>query len=314
MGLGGAATTWPMTARAQQSDQVRRIGVLMNGAAIGAEYHSYLAAFIQHLQQLEWTDGRNLHIDVRWNASDAVLAQTYAVELIGLTPDVILAASTINLIPVAQVTRTVPVVFVSVADPVAQGFVASVRQPGGNLTGFSLFEFSLGGKWLDLMKQVAPSLTRVAMIFNPDTAPYSKFFVEVIEAAAPSLGVQAIAVPVQTSTHVEPALASFARQPNGALITWGTDLSPLAVDVAQRYGLPSISPDGNIAKDGGLIEYGPSIDLPRHFRQAATYVDRILKGERPADLPIHQVLAGHQPQDRQSTWPHHPGDAVGHGG
>ena len=131
-GLGSAAA-WPVAARAQQSDQVRRIGVLMNGAAIGAEYHSYLAAFIQHLQQLEWTDGRNLHIDVRWNASDAVLAQTYAVELIGLTPDVILAASTINLIPVAQVTRTVPVVFVSVADPVAQGFVASVRQPGGNL-------------------------------------------------------------------------------------------------------------------------------------------------------------------------------------
>jgi putative ABC transport system substrate-binding protein len=186
---------------------------------------------------------------------------------------------------VARATNTVPVVFVQVADPAAQGFVASVRHPGGNLTGFSLFEFSLGGKWLDLLKQVAPSLTRVAMIFNPDTAPYSKFFIEVIEAAAPSHGVQAIAVSAQASADVEAALASFARQPNGGLVTWGTDLFSVTIDLARRYRLPSISP-GPFAKDGGLIDYGPSIDLPRHFRQAATYVDRILKGEKPADLPI----------------------------
>jgi putative tryptophan/tyrosine transport system substrate-binding protein len=281
-GLGSAAA-WPVVARAQQSDRMRRVGVLLRGDSTLDQ--SYMTAFRQGLRQSGWIEGQNLRIDVRSAADDAALARTNAVELIGLTPDVILAASTVNLIPVAQVTRTVPVVFVSVADPVAQGFVASVRQPGGNLTGFSLFEFSLGGKWLDLLKQAAPSLTRVAMIFNPDTAPYSKFFIEVIEATAPSLGVQAIAVPAQASADIEPALASFARQPNGGLITWGTD-SSLTVDLARRYRLPSISPGPNGAKDGALMDYGPNIDLPGHFRQAATYVDRILKGEKPADLPI----------------------------
>jgi putative ABC transport system substrate-binding protein len=186
VGLGSAGA-WPVVARAQQGDRMRRIGVLMNGAATGSEFQSYLAAFIQGLRQLGWTDGQNLRIDVRWNASDAILAQTYAAELAGLTPDVIVAASTVNLIPVVQIARTVPIVFVGVADPVAQGFVASVGRPGGNLTGFSQFEFSLGGKWLDLLKQAAPSLTRVAVMFNPDTGPYSKFFMPVIEAAAVSL-------------------------------------------------------------------------------------------------------------------------------
>jgi putative tryptophan/tyrosine transport system substrate-binding protein len=281
-GLAGAAA-WPLAARAQQSERIRKVGVLLRGDLTLNQ--SYMTAFRQGLRQSGWIEGQNLRIDVRFNADDAALARTNAVELIGLTPDVILAGSTVNLIPVAQVTRTVPVVFVSVADPVAQGFVASVRHPGGNLTGFSLFEFSLGGKWLDLLKQVAPSLTRVAMIFNPDTAPYSKFFIEVIEAAAPSLGVQPIAFPVQASADIEAALASFARQPNGGLITWGTDLFSFIVDLARRYRLPSISP-GPIVKDGGLMDYGPSIDLPSRFRQAATYVDRILKGEKPADLPI----------------------------
>ena len=207
----GSAVAWPVVARAQQGSRIRRIGVLMNGAASGAEFQSYLAAFVEGLRQLGWTDGQNLHIDVRWNASDAALAPTYAAELIGLTPDVILAASTVNLISVEQVSRTVPVVFVGVADPVAQGFVSSVRRPGGNLTGFSLFEFSLGGKWLDLLKQVAPSLTRVAVIFNPDVAPQSKFFMGVIEAAALSMGLQGIAVPVHASADIEPALTSFVR-------------------------------------------------------------------------------------------------------
>ena len=203
-GLGSVAG-WPLVARAQQAERMRRVGVLMNGDATGAEYQSYLAAFVQGLRQLGWIDGQNLRIDVRWNAGDAALARTHAGELIGLMPDVIVAASTVNLIPVEQIARTVPVVFVGVADPVAQGFVASVRRPGGNLTGFSAFEFSLGSKWLDLLKQAAPSLTRVAVMFNPDTAPYSKFFIPVIEAAAPSLGVQAIAMPVRAradSGHV----------------------------------------------------------------------------------------------------------------
>ena len=268
-GLGSAAA-WPLTARAQQGSRIRRIGVLMNGAASGAEFQSYLAAFVEGLRQLGWTDGQNLHIDVRWNASDAALAPTYAAELIGLTPDVILAASTVNLISVEQVSRTVPVVFVGVADPVAQGFVSSVRRPGGNLTGFSLFEFSLGGKWLDLLKQVAPSLTRVAVIFNPDVAPQSKFFMGVIEAAALSMGLQGIAVPVRASADIEPALTSFVRQTNGGLILLSDSFVisrySLIIDLAGRYRLPSIAAGYNFAKDGGLVDYGPTIDLPGQFR------------------------------------------------
>jgi putative ABC transport system substrate-binding protein len=264
----------------------------MNGTGTQTEGQSYLTAFRQGLRQSRWIEGQNLRIDVRFSAGDAALARTNAVELIGLTPDVVLAASTVNLIPLAQVTCTVPVVFVSVADPVAQGFVASMRQPGGNLTGFSLLEFSLGAKWLDLLKQAAPSLTRVALIFHPDRAPYSKFFIEGIEAAAPSLGVQAIAMPVRASADIEAGLASFARQPNGGLITWGIDLTgidlvSLTIDLARRYRLPSIGGfNPTLAKDGGLMDYGPGIDLPRQFRQAASYVDRILTGSKPSDLPV----------------------------
>ena len=286
----GSAVAWPVVARAQQGSRIRRIGVLMNGAASGVEFQSYLAAFVEGLRQPGWTDGQNLHIDVRWNASDAALAPTYAAELIGLTPDVILAASTVNLISVEQVSRTVPVVFVGVADPVAQGFVSSVRRPGGNLTGFSLFEFSLGGKWLDLLKQVAPSLTRVAVIFNPDVAPQSKFFMGVIEAAALSMGLQGIAVPVHASADIEPALTSFVRQTNGGLILLSDSFVisrySLIIDLAGRYRLPSIAAGYNFAKDGGLVDYGPTIDLPGQFRQAATYVDLVLKGSKPADLPV----------------------------
>jgi putative ABC transport system substrate-binding protein len=287
-GLGSAAA-WPVVARAQQGARMRRIGVLMAGAATG-EYRSYLAAFIQGLQQLGWIDGSNLHIDVRWNDGDAALARTYAAELIGLMPDVILVASTVNLIPVKQVTGTVPVVFVAVADPVAQGFVASMRQPGGNLTGFSQREFSLGGKWLELLKQVAPSLERAAMVFSPDMAPYFKFFMGVIQAAALSMGVQVIAVPVRASADIEPALTSFAQQPNGGLILLGDSFvilhNSLIIDLAGRYRMPSIGSGYNFAKDGGLMDYGPTIDLPGQFRQAATYVDLVLKGSKPADLPV----------------------------
>src|SRR5262252_8208545 len=194
--LGGAAVAWPLAARAQQPDRVMRIGVLMNGAATETIPQSYVAAFVQELRQLGWTEGRNLRIDVRWNAGDAALARIYVAQLIGLTPDVILTASTTNLTVIQQATNTVPVVFVQVSDPVEQGFVASIIKPGGNLTGFSMFEFSVGGKWVDLLKEIAPSLARVAVMFNPDTSPQSKFFMRSIEAAAASHGVQAIATPV----------------------------------------------------------------------------------------------------------------------
>jgi putative ABC transport system substrate-binding protein len=209
---------------------------------------------------------------------------------VGLKPDVILAGSTINLTVIQQTTSTVPVVFVQVADPVAQGFVASMRRPGGNVTGFSLFEFSLGGKWVDLLKQLAPRLTRVAFMFNPDTAPYSRFFTPVIEAAATSLGVQLTTAPVRAAADIEAALALFARQPNGGLLLQGDSFTrlhqSLIADLAGRYRLPSIAPGPDFAKQGGLMDYGPFGGVDDQYRQAATYVDRILKGSKPGDLPV----------------------------
>jgi putative ABC transport system substrate-binding protein len=216
--LGGAAAAWPVAARAQQGERVRRIGVLMNDAATEAVSQSYVAEFVQRLRQLGWVEGRNIRIDVRWNAGDAALARIYAAQLIGLMPDVILAASTTNLRVVQQATNSVPVVFVRVSDPVEQGFIASLTKPGGNLTGFSTYEFSVGGKWVDLLKEFAPSLTLVAVMFNPDTAPQSKFFMRSVEATGPSHGVQAIATPVRTTIEIETALQNFSREPNGGLI------------------------------------------------------------------------------------------------
>ena len=287
-GLGSAAA-WPIAARAQQGERVRRIGVLMNAAATETEFQANLAAFTQGLGQLGWTEGQNLRIDVRWNAGDAELARIYAAQLIGLMPDVILVASTIGLTTIRQATSTVPVVFVQVADPIAQGFVGSVTRPSGNITGFSIMEFSLGGKWLDLLKQVAPGLARVEVMFNSGGGPF-KFWMQAIEAAAPSIGVQPIAAPVRSTADIEPALESFARQPNGGLMLLGDSFTrlnqKLIAELAGRFRLPSIAPGYDFAKDGGLMDYGLNIDVLGEYRQAATYVDRILKGAKPGDLPI----------------------------
>jgi putative ABC transport system substrate-binding protein len=290
--LGGAAATWPLAARAQLGP-VRHIGVLMNGAATETALQSYVAAFVQALRQLGWTEGQNVRIDVRWSAGDAALARTYAAQLIGLTPDVILASSTTNLIAIQQATNTVPVVFVQVSDPVEQGFVTNVTRPGGNLTGFSMFEFSVGGKWLELLKEIAPGLSRIGVMFNPDTSPQSKFFMRSIEAAAPSHGVQAVVVPVRATADIEPAFEGFARAPNGGLIlptdSFTNLRSSLIIDLAARHRLPAISAYERFPKDGGLMYYGASINVPEQFRQAATYVDRILKGVKPGDLPIQRA-------------------------
>jgi putative tryptophan/tyrosine transport system substrate-binding protein len=288
-GIGAAA--WPLAARAQQPERVRRIGVLMGGAVTEAVVQSYLAAFVQGLRQLGWTEGQNLRIDIRWSAADAGLERTYAEELIGLMPDVILAASTVNLTAIRQATSTVPVVFVEVADPIAQGFVASVPHPGGNLTGFSFYEFSLGSKWLGLLKEVAPGVGRVAVMFNPDTAPHYKFFMPVIEAAAQSLRVQPIATPVRSTAEIEPALASFVRQPNCGLMLFDHFTrvhQKLIANLTGRFRLPSISGTPDFAKDGGLMDYSPQIDLPGQYQQAASYVDRILNGSKPDGLPIQR--------------------------
>jgi putative ABC transport system substrate-binding protein len=285
----GCAAAWPLAARAQQESRMRRIGVLMGAAATETEYQGYLTAFVQEMRRLGWSEGQNLRLDMRWNAGDAILSQIFATELIGLMPDMIVTESTVNLAAVQQATNTIPIVFVSVADPVTQGFVSNIRQPGGNVTGFSLLEFSLGSKLLNLLKEIAPGLKRVAVMFNPGTAPYLKFFLPVFDAAAGALGVQVITLPVLTESDIEPALTEFAREPNGGLMLLGDSFTRLhhkeIADLAGRYLLPSIATNG-IATVGGLMDYGPSFDLARQFGQAANYVDRILKGARPGDLPV----------------------------
>ncbi|MFZ2142994.1 MAG: ABC transporter substrate-binding protein [Xanthobacteraceae bacterium] len=289
--IGGAAT-WPLATWAQVGS-ARHIGVLMNGAATEVVPQSYVATFVQTLRQLGWIEGQNVLVDIRWSAGDAALARIYAAQLIGLTPDVILASSTTNLTAIQQGTSTVPVVFVQVSDPVEQGFVTNLTRPGGNLTDFSVYEFAVGGKWLDLLKEIAPSLTRVGVLFNPDTSPQSKFFMRSIEAAAPSHGVQAAVIPLRSTADIEAAFERFADAPNGGLIlttdTFTNLRSKMIADLAARHRLPTISAYEHFPKDGGLMYYGAMVSLVDQFRQAASYVDRILKGTKPGDLPIQRA-------------------------
>jgi putative ABC transport system substrate-binding protein len=291
--LGGTAAAWPPAVRAQQPSTVRRVGVQMNNTATDAMAQSYLAAFTEGLRRWGWNEGQNLRMDVRWNAGDATLARIYAAQLVGLMPDVILAASTTNLTVIREATSSVPVVFTQVSDPVTQGFVENVTRPGGNLTGFSMYEFSIGGKWCELLKEVAPNLVRVGIMFNPDTSPQSKFFVRSIETAAPSLGVQASVVPVRATADIEPAFATFARIPNCGLIlptdTFTGLRSKLIADLASQHHIPAISSLERFPREGGLMYYGANINLVEQMRQAATYVDRILKGTKPGDLPIQRA-------------------------
>jgi putative tryptophan/tyrosine transport system substrate-binding protein len=290
--IGGAAVAWPLAARAQERERMRRIGVLMNGAATEANLQSYVAAFAQGLRQLGWIEGQSIRIDVRWNAGDAALAKTYAAQLIGLAPDVILAPSTANLEIVRQATNTIPIVFLLVSDPLAQGFVASYPKPGGNITGFSGTDFTVGGKWLDLLKEITPGLTRVAVMFNPDTSQQSKFFMRSIEAAGSSLGVQSLVVPVRADADIEVAFESLARASGGGLILTPDAFTNLRhrliADLANRHRLPVISSQLEFPKNGGLMAYGVIINVLDQYRRAAGYVDRILKGERPADLPVQR--------------------------
>jgi ABC-type uncharacterized transport system substrate-binding protein len=283
----------PLAARAQTGAE-RRLGVLMNGTATDAATKLYVEAFVQELRQLGWIEGRGIRIDIRWNAGDAQLARIYAAQLIGLMPDVILTSSTTNLTVIQQATSTVPVVFVQVSDPVAQGFVASLTKPGGNLTGFSSLEFSIGGKWLDLLKEAVPRLTRVGVMFNPDTSPQSKFFLRSIETAAASLGMQAASIPVRASIEIEPTIESLAHQSGSSLILPTDTFTRLRVDLIAeatiRHRLPAISAYDDFAKGGGLMSYGAVINVIDQFRQAANYVHRILRGAKPSDLPVQQSV------------------------
>jgi putative ABC transport system substrate-binding protein len=285
--LGGAAAAWPLTAHAQQPEQMRRIGALMPGTADDAEYQARMAAFLQDLQQLGWTDGRNVHIDTRWAAGDANLIRKYAAELITLAPDVILTAGSATLGPLLQATRTVPIVFTTILDPVGAGFVDSLARPGGNATGFIAFEYGLSGKWLELLKQIAPSLTRVAILRDPATAAGIGQFAA-IQSVAPSFAVELRPIDVREADEIERAVTAFARSSNGGLIVTAASGSAnhgdLIITLAARYKLPAVYSDRHYVTGGGLISYGP--DRVDQYRRAAAYVDRIFKGEKPADLPV----------------------------
>jgi putative ABC transport system substrate-binding protein len=282
--LSGAAA-WPLAARAQQPERVRRIGVLMNLASDDAEGQARLAAFHQALQQLGWSDGRNVRIDYRWAAGDAGRFRTYAEELLALGPDVILASATPSVQALQQATRTVPIVFAIVADPVGAGFVDSLARPGGNVTGFTPFEYGMSGKWLELIKELAPRATRVAVLRDLTIGLGQ---LGAIQSVAPSLGIELRPVNVRDADEIERSIAAFAQGSNGALIVTASTSAiihrELITTLAARNKLPAVYYTRYWVAGGGLMSYGP--DFRDQFRLAAGYVDRILKGEKPVDLPV----------------------------
>ncbi len=286
--LGGAAATWPLTARTQQPERVRRIAILMPQAENDPEAQGRVAAFREGLEKLGWTDGRNIRIEARWGVADANSIQRIVTELVALQPDVIFTNNTPTVRAFQQATAAVPVVFVAIADPVRTGIVLSLAHPGGNITGFTNFEASMGGKWLELLKGIAPPTTRVALIFNPDT--HSGQFFQLIEAAGPLLGIEAVQTPVHNAAEIERALASSSGEANVGLVSmpdsFTTVHSDLIISLATKYRLPAVSWIRSFAAGGGLMSYG--VDLPDLYRRAASYVDRILKGAKPANLPVQQ--------------------------
>jgi ABC-type uncharacterized transport system substrate-binding protein len=283
----GSAAAYPIAARAQSRERMRLIGVLRGTAASDSISQAQHAAFLQGLQQLGWTDGRNVHIETRWAAGDPADARKYAAELIALAPDVILAVGSSSAEPLLHATRAVPVVFTIVTDPLGSGIVDSLSHPGGNATGFMLFEYSLSGKWLALLKEVAPSVTRAAVLRDPDlTSGIGQF--AVIQAVAPSVGIEVSLANMRGPAEIERAVTAVARTANGGLIVTATPLASahrdLIITLAARHRLPAVYFERSLVVSGGLISYGPS--FLEQFRLAASYVDRILKGEKPSDLPV----------------------------
>jgi putative tryptophan/tyrosine transport system substrate-binding protein len=285
--LGGAAAAWPLAAHAQQGDRMRRIGVLLPVATDDAEFQTRVGAFLQALQQLDWTIERNVEIDIRWATANADAIRRHAAELAALAPDVILAHGAPTLGPLLQVTRTVPIVFPVASDPVAAGFVESLARPGGNATGFMDWEYGMAVKWPELLKQIAPSVTRVAVLRDP-TIPTGPAQFGVIQAVAPSLGMDVVPINVRDVPEIERALAAFARSSNGSLIVTPSGFASvnrdLIITLAARHRLPAVYFGRYFVNSGGLISYGN--DIVDQYRRAAGYVDRILRGEKPADLPV----------------------------
>ena len=285
-GITGSATAWPLAARAQQQDRMRLIGVLMNAVADDPQGQARIGAFQQTLQQLGWSEGRNVRIDIRWGGNVVERDRRYAAELIALAPDVILAVGTLSVTALQRDSHATPIVFNSVSDPVGAGFVNNLAHPGGNVTGFMIFEYSMGGKWLELLKQIVPRLTRVAVLrdsVNP--AGIAQF--GAVRATGSSLGVDVSPIDVRNASEIEHDIAAFAHTANGGLIMTGSAMEghhELIIGLAARYKLPAVYISSQEAAAGGLISYGPNtLD---QFRSAAGYVDRILRGEKPGDLPV----------------------------
>jgi putative ABC transport system substrate-binding protein len=286
--LGGAAI-WPLVAHAQQPERIRRVGVLILFSQSDPLGQASVTAFARALGHFGWVEGKNIRIDYRFAAGDPTLYKSYAAELVGLSPDVLLAGASLAIAALRQQTRTIPIVFVNVSDPVGQGFVESLARPGGNITGFTAYDAPLMGKWLQLLKEIAPSVTRVVVIFNPDTAPYAISLNRTIAAAAPSFGMSVTFAPVYDDAGIEEAIAAEAREPAGGVIDFPDSFNVAHRDVistaAARHGLPAIgTPD--FPRVGGLMSY--SFDTVEVHAQGASYIDRILKGASPADLPVQQ--------------------------
>ena len=286
--LGGAAAAWPLAGRAQQPERMRHIGGLI-GVADDADTQSWVAAFRKRLDELGWKVGSNLQIEERWTAGDPEQNRVFASELLAMKPDAIFAFSSVAVAALRQESRTVPIVFTAISDPVGSGFVESLARPGGNATGFTNFVPTMAAKWLEVLKEIAPQVQRAVLLFNPQTAPYvAQYYQRPFEAAAPSFGVQATAAVVHQTGEIEAAIADMVREPGGGLVVPPDNFSyvhrELIFALAARHRLPAVYPFRFMARAGGLISYG--VDLGETFPRAAEYIDRILKGTKPADLPV----------------------------
>jgi putative tryptophan/tyrosine transport system substrate-binding protein len=285
-GLGSAAA-WPLVTRAQQGDRIRRIAVLMPGDENDPALKTYVSAFMQALADLGWTDGRNVRMDFRWAGGDINRIRAFAQELVGLQPDIIVASSTAVTAALQEETRTIPIVFVTVSDPVVSGIVTALNQSGGNITGYALYENPLAGKWLELLSEIASGLKRAAIMFNPDTAPVS-VYVPSFETAARSLKVMPIVAPVHDDVEIETAIIALGREPGGGLVVMPDTFTVVhrmpIISAAARNNLPAVYPRSDYARDGGLLSYG--VDQVDTWRRATPYVDRILRGAKPGDLPV----------------------------
>jgi len=291
--VGGAAVAWPLAAHAQQANQVRRIGVLMGYASTDPEGQALLAGFTRHLAELGWTESRNVRIEVRWGGSNVDLLHTFARELIGLQPDVLLASSTPTTAALARETQTIPIIFTLIADPVGNRFVASLSHPGGNITGFSVLEASVVSKSFELLRELAPGIKRVAMMFNPDTAPIvNSMVMPVFETTAESFNIAPIAAPVHSDTEIETVITSLGREPGGALFggpdTFMTNHRATIISLATSNHLPTVFENPIFARDGGLVSYGA--DFRDNFGRSARYVDSILRGAKPSELPVQMPV------------------------